>query len=69
MSARQQAPAVAGSSSRTEVTNVTSVPVTLTLRGEGVSSRRQVSWTDDVIDNEHMNKKKSKSKYHSVIHS
>lgn len=26
----------------------------------GESSRRQVRWTEDVVDNEHMNKKKSK---------
>jgi hypothetical protein len=33
----------------------------LVLRGDQ-GPRRQVRWTEDVVDNEHMNKKKSKSK-------
>jgi len=28
---------------------------------------KKVTWTEDTVDNEHMNKKKSKSKLHMII--
>jgi hypothetical protein len=38
----------------------------LSLTGEP-STERRVQWDDDVIDNEHLNKKKSKSKHHFLL--
>lgn len=35
---------------------------TLTTGGNGTQPRRGIRWDEEVVDNEHMNKKKSKSK-------
>lgn len=53
----------AGTSSVT-VTETASSGGTLLLRGEGVvEAEKHVLWSEEVIDNEHMNKKSSKREF------
>lgn len=56
----------------TQVETNVEQPRTLVLRSEPETKstgkpRRQVRWTEDVVDNEHMNKKKSKSKCSTAV--
>uniref|UniRef100_A0A060T9Y6 Type 1 phosphatases regulator n=1 Tax=Blastobotrys adeninivorans TaxID=409370 RepID=A0A060T9Y6_BLAAD len=47
------------SSTRSATTTITE-PTRGQLRLQGSANERRVRWTEDVVDNEHMNKKKSK---------
>jgi hypothetical protein len=52
---------VTASASGTELRTQTEPVGTLLLQGRRISNGRRVQWTEEVVDNEDLNRKKSKS--------
>lgn len=62
----EEGPDLVGSGDEEERDGESGVVGTLSLRG-GPRSRQRVAWTEDVVDNEGMGKKKSKSMFNSTF--